>query len=116
MAENLSYSIFPLKNEVNENDAYREGSLLLEYFQATVTIATNEGTVEVPTVLDEVIGVLDAGYIASLSDPTDTVKLITDGVITTSAVTVAAKTVDISNGDITIRGFLIGKRKMSAIS
>jgi hypothetical protein len=115
--ENLLYNIFPLKNEVNENDAHREGSLLLEYFQATITIATNEGTVEVPTNLDEVLGLIDLSYSATAgSDPTDTVKLNTDGVITSSAVTVSGKSVDIANGDIVVRGFLVGKRSPAAVS
>lgn len=115
MAENLYYNFFPLNNEVNQNDAYREGALILEYFQESITIATNEGTVEVSTNLDEVLGVLDFGYMASMADPTDTVKLCTDGVITTGAVTVGAKSVDVADGAITVRGFLVGRRKVASL-
>lgn len=114
--ENLHYNMFPLKNEVNENDAHREGSLILEYFQTSITIATNEGTAEVDTNLDEVLGVVDLGYLSSMADPTDTVKLCTDGVITTGAVTVGAKSVDVADGAITVRGFLVGRRLVSAIT
>lgn len=112
MPTQLSYGLFPLLNEAAINENTRPGTIMLEYFQVDITIATNEGTAEVPTVLEEVLGVLDLGYVSTAgSDPTDTVKLVTDGTITTNAVTVAAKSVDIANGDITVRGFLVGRTR-----
>lgn len=112
---NLSYNIFPLKNEVNENDAYREGSLLKEYFEVAVTIATNAGDVEVPTELDEVLGVESLGYSSTFAAGDMINSVTTDGVITSGAVTVRYSTTSIADGALTVRGFLIGKRKMSSI-
>ncbi|WP_337872921.1 hypothetical protein [Ignavibacterium sp.] len=105
----MKYNIFPLKPEAAENDAHRPGTLELEYFQATVAIATNEGTVEVPTTLSRVIGVLDLHYVVDASDPTDTITLTTDGIISSGTVTVNVKTEDIANGNISVRGFLVGE-------
>lgn len=112
---NLDYSIFPLKNEVNENDAYREGSLLLEYFQVDVTIATNAGDVEVPTTLDEVLGVVSLGYSSTFAAGDMINSVTTDGVISSDAVTVRYSTTSIADGALTVRGFLVGKRLVSAI-
>lgn len=116
MAENLNYNFFPLKNEVNENDAYREGSLILEYFQVAVTIGTNTGDVEIPTELDEVLMVIPGGYSSVFAAGDAVTNMTTDGVITTGAVTVRVNSVSIADGSLTVRGFLVGKRKMSAVS
>ena len=88
----------------------RPMSIVLEYFEISTTIATLESTVEVPTQLKSVIGVISLGYIAATTDPTDSIALNTDGVITTGAVTVITKAVDVADGAITIRGFLVGKQ------
>lgn len=86
------------------------GALIWEYHQESVTISTNEGTAEIPTELGEVIGLVPLNYIAAASDPTDTYTILTDGVITSSAVTVNVKSIDIADGATTFRFFLIGKK------
>jgi hypothetical protein len=116
MAESLYYNMFPLKNESNDNDAYREDGLILEYFQVSVTIASLEATVEVPTNLDQVIGLIDLNFVAAASDPTDSISLLTDGVISSAAVTVNVTCLDVADGAITIKGFLVGKRLPAAIT
>ena len=116
MPSNLYYNMFPLKNEANENDAHREDALIMEYFEATATIATLEDTIEVPTNLDEVLGLIDLNYVAAADDPTDSISLLTDGVITSGAVTVNVLTLDVADGDIQIRGFFVGRRLPSAVT
>ena len=105
---NLSYGRFALVPEAANNEIQRIGALVFEYFQTAITISTNEGTVEVATNLSEVLGLVDLSYMASCADPTDTIKLMTDGIISTGAVTVTAKSVDVTDGSINIRGFLVG--------
>ena len=116
MAENLSFGKFPLIPIASENDSDRPGSLILEYFQVSVTIGTNTGDVEVPTTLGEVVGVISLCY-ASTFDTGDALdSMTTDGVITSSAVTVRCKTTSISDGALTVRGFLVGKKSETVLS
>lgn len=116
MPVDLNFSIFPLISEAAKNEQSRPGTLMLEYFQASVSISTNEGTVEVPTQLEECLGVLDLGFLSEgLSDPSDTIKLNTDGIISSNAVTVAAVSLDISNTTLSIRGFLLGRTKAQTV-
>lgn len=117
MAESLFYNFFPLKNEANENDAYRENSLILEYHPSVeFTIDTNTDDVEVPTNLDEVLGIVPAGIMSTFDAGDSIASLNTDGVITTGAVTVRIVTASIANGAFTTGFFLLGKRKPTAIS
>jgi len=116
MATQLSFGRFPLINEASKNEGDRPGTLTLEYFEISTTIATNESTVEVPTTLGEVFGVLPIFNIAAATDPTDSYSLLTDGVISSGAVTVMTKSVDIADGAITIKGFLVGKKAETVLS
>ncbi len=115
MAGNLSYNLFALAPEAATNDTMRVGGLLFEYIETNITIASNEGTVEVSTSLGEVIGLTDLSYISSAADPTQSIKLITDGVITSGAVTVNAKSEAVTDGTITVRFFLVGRKTNSTI-
>lgn len=116
MSVNQSFNLFPLLPEAAINETTRPGQMTLEYFQASVTITSLEGTVEIPTQLGAVLGLLDFKYnSAGAGDPTDTIQLHTDGVITTGAVTVNVTFLDIGNGAITIRGFLIGTTRSATV-
>ena len=116
MATQLSFAKFPLISEAGKNEGDRPGTLFLEYFQVSVTITSLEGTVEVPTTLGKVLGLINLDYIASAADATDTYTLLTDGVITTGAVTVNITAIDIANGAVTIRGFLVGEKAETVLS
>ena len=112
MAVQNSYNLFPLLSEAGINENTRPGTLLLEYFQASITLATNEGSVEVPTQLDDCLGLIDLSYLSGgIADLTDTMKLSTDAVISSSAVTVAALSEAIGDGAVTVRGFLVGTKR-----
>lgn len=116
MAENLSWNIFPLLNQANTNDADRPGSLLLEYHDEIFTIATLEESIEVPTNLDVVLGLIDLKYLSGgAADPTDTMQLHTDGVISTGAVTVNATCLDIGNGEVHGRFILVGTKSPTVL-
>jgi hypothetical protein len=115
MATQLSYGKFPLISEVGKNEGDRPGTLTLEYFEVAVTITSLEGTVEVSTTLGKVLGLINLDYILAASDPTDTYTLLTDGIITTGAVTVNITAIDIGNGAVTIRGFLVGEKAETVI-
>lgn len=115
MSENLRYDFFPINNEVNQNDAYREGAMIFEYVQFSVTIGTNTGDAEVPTNLDEVLGFLPLGYSSVFAAGDSVNNYTTDGEITTGAVTVRVNTTSIADGALTCRGFLVGRRKVSAV-
>jgi hypothetical protein len=116
MATQLSFGRFPLINEAAKNEADRPGTLMLEYFEASFTISSLESTAEVPTTLGEVLGVISLNFIAAASDPTDVYTLLTDGVITTGAVTVNLKALDIADGAITVKGFLVGKKAETVLT
>lgn len=116
MAGSLSYNIFPILPEVATNDSNREGSLMLEYFQTTVTIATNAGDVEVPTALGEVLGVINLGYSSVFAAGDMINSVTTDGVISSGAVTVRYSTTSIADGALTVRGFLVGKKSTTVLS
>lgn len=118
MAEllNLSFDIFALKNEFSENDAFRPGTLLLEYHQESITISTNEGTAEIPTRLDSVLGLIDLNYIVLADDPTDSIELKTDGVIASNAVTVNLLSAAVADGATTVRFFLVGTRTETQVT
>ena len=88
---------------------HREDELVWEYHEVSITVATNEATVEVPTSLDEVLGLVDLHVVTLADDPTDSVSTLTDGVITTGAVTVEQKSLDVADGARTIRFFFVGK-------
>lgn len=116
MAENLSYGQFPLLPIASTNDAFRPGALILEYFQVSLTVSSNLGTAEVPTALGEVLGVIGLGFLSTF-DTGDTIHgFSTDGVISTSAVTIRATTVSLADGSYTVRGFLVGKKSETALS
>ena len=116
MPENLAYNIFPLINEASLNENSRPGSLMLEYFEVSVTIGTNTGDVEVPTALGEVIGLIPLCY-SDLFEAGDAItNCTTDGVITTGAVTVRVNSVSIADGAHVIRGFLVGKKAKTVLS
>ena len=116
MPVDLNFSLFPLINEAAKNEQSRPGTMMLEYFQASITLSTNEGTVEVPTQLEEVLGLIDLSFLSGgLGDTTDTMKLSTDGVIGSGAVTVAALSEAIGDGAVTVRGFLVGITKARTV-
>ncbi len=109
--QDISFEMFPLLTEAAINENTRPGTLMLEYFEAIATIATNAADVEVPTKLNEVLGVISANFssVFAAADAIDSTT--TDGVISSSAVTVRLKTSSIADGALTIRGFLIGRTK-----
>lgn len=112
MPVDLNFSLFPLISEAAKNEQSRPGTIMLEYFQASVNFSTNEGQVEVPTQMEEVLGLLDLNFKETAGDITDTLALHTDGVITTGAVTVDVFGSDVANDStLTIRGFLVGYTK-----
>lgn len=115
MPTNLSYGQFAMHPEAVKNDSYRDGTVILEYFQVAVTIATNTGDVEVPTNLTEVLGVLPLHYSSVFAAGDSVNNYTTDGVITTGAVTVRVNTTSIPDGALTIRGFLVGKGKSETV-
>lgn len=117
MAENLSWNIFPLLNQANNNDADRPGSLLLEYFDTLVTTSSDAGDAEVPTSLDEVLGVIPLFYCVEFGSGDYIEGMGTDGVITTGAVTVR---VQLSAGGTDaathrIRGLLVGTKSPTVL-
>ena len=111
MPENLNYGLFTLKNEAVENDAHRPGTHYLEYFQVALTVTTNLATAEVPTSLDEVIGVIGLGFMSTFAAGDVLNGLCTDGVITSSAVTVRGVTASIADGALSTRGYLVGTKR-----
>lgn len=105
----LSYNIFPLKSQADENDAHRSGSIVLEEFETTFNVASNTADAEVPTTLTEVIGVIPKGLSkASFGAGVNITSMTTDGVITSGAVTVRVVTAGLI-GAISLGGFLIGR-------
>lgn len=115
MPVNQSYNLFGLIPEAANNENSRPGIHLLEFFQIVVTINTNTGDVEVPTMLDDCLGVISLSY-SSVFDTGDFLNSITtDGVITTAAVTVRASTTSIANGSLTIRGYLVGTKRSDTV-
>ena len=116
MAEQLSFSQFPLLPLASTNDAFRPGALILEYFEVALTVSTNVATAEVPTQLGNVIGVIGLGYMSTFDTGDLLHGLSTDGVITTGAVTVRGTTVSVSDGSLTTRGFLVGTKTETALS
>jgi hypothetical protein len=116
MPESLSYNKFALIPVALENDADRPGSLLMEYFEVSVTIGTNTGDVEVPTTLGEVLGIIPF-HSSSVFAAGDSINnYTTDGVITTGAVTVRVNTTSIADGALVIKGFLIGRKAFTVLS
>lgn len=117
MAEQaLSYSQFPLLPLAATNDGFRPGSLILEYFEVDLTVSSNLGEAEVPTALGSVIGVISLGFMGTFAAGDTMHGMSTDCVITTGAVTVRATTVSISDGALTVRGFLVGTKSETALS
>lgn len=110
MAVNLLYQNFPLLPETSVNENTRPGILILEYFQVAVTISSNAGDVEVPTALGEVKGVINLGFIDEFDTGDAVTSVTTDGIISTSAVTVRYTTASITNGAKVVRGFLVGTK------
>lgn len=115
MSEHLSYGVFALQPEAVINDSHRDGTLLKEYFQASVTIGTNTGDVEVPTTLGEVLGVENLCYSSVFAAGDALTNMTTDGVIASGAVTVRVNTVSIADGALVIRGFLVGRGKTQTV-
>ena len=115
MASNLNYGLFAVQPEAVINDSYRDGTVLLEYFEVDVTIATNTGDVEVPTTLAEVLGILPLCFSSVFAAGDSINNYTTDGVITTGAVTVRVNTTSIADGALRIKGFLVGKGKTATV-
>jgi hypothetical protein len=113
---NLSFDTFALLNEHSTNDAFRPGTLLFEYHEESITITSSEGTAEIPTKLGEVLGLIDLNYVAVADDPTDSIQLLTDGVIASDAVTVNLLSAAVADGATKVRFFLVGTRSESQIS
>lgn len=116
MAEQLSFSQFAMIPIASENDWNRPGTLIWEYFQATLVVSSNLGEVEVPTNLGEVLGVVSLGFMSTFAAGDTAHGLSTDGVISTSAVTVRGTTVSLADGSYTIHGFLVGKKSDTVLS
>ncbi len=106
-----SYNLYPLLAEASINENTRPGTLLLEYFDVVAAIDTLEETLELATQLDNVLGLIDLNFKTTGGDPTDAIHVHTDGVITTGAVTIDIVCTDIGNGNIHVRGFLIGTKR-----
>jgi len=115
MPVNQSYNLFGLIPEASNNENNRPGIHLLEYFQVVATIGTNEGDVEVPTQLDDCIGVLNLCFSSVFAAGDKLLDVTTDGVITTGAVTVRVSTVSIADGALTIRGYLVGTKRSTTV-
>ena len=116
MAEQLSWNKFALVPIAQLNDGDRPGTLILEYVEAVVTIGTNTGDVEVPTTLGSVIGFIPLCFSSVFAAGDSVNNYTTDGVITTSAVTVRVNSTSIDNGALTIRGFLVGTKAETVLS
>ena len=111
MAVNSSFGLFGIIPEAANNENTRPGIMLLEYFDVIATIGTLEETLELPTQLDEVLGLIDLKFKTTGGDPTDTIQLHTDGVITSGAVTIDVLCLDVADGAIHVRGFLVGRKR-----
>jgi hypothetical protein len=104
--------LFSLKSHDYSLD-HRADELFWQFVEFAVTISTNTGTVEVSTELDEVVGIINLNMLnAALTSTNQSVKLLTDGVIATGAITVSVNTLNIGDGAITLHAFIIGKRKL----
>ena len=113
MAVNLSANIFGLIPEFANNENNRPGILLLEYFETLVTTSSDAGDAEVPTQLDDCLGVIPFFFAVEFGSGDYIEGMATDGVITTGAVTVR---IQLSAGGTDaathkIRGFLVGTKR-----
>ena len=116
MAEHLSWNIFPLLNQANNNDADRPGSLLLEYWEAEITTSSDTGDAEVPTSLDEVLGLIPLQFNDEFGSGDYILSLSTDAVITTGAVTVRlVLPAGGTDGAHTCRGFFVGTKSPTVL-
>lgn len=114
--ENLGYGIFALQPEAVVNDSYRDGTILLEYFQTNVTTSSDTGDVEVATKLEEVLGVISLNFDSEFGTADYQIAMSTDAVKTTGAVTVrVVGAAGWTDGSHTIRGFLVGRGKSSTV-
>lgn len=115
MAINLSSNIFTLIPEAANNENTRPGALMLEYFQFDFTIDTLEDSIELPTSLGTVLFGVFGPVLAAADDPTDSIVITSDYIITSGAITVQCKCIDIANGALTVRGFLVGTRSATVL-
>lgn len=106
-AENL----FPLASLSLNPELRGAIPLVREYKEVTIAIASNTGDAEVPTVLDEVLGIEPIGYCDEFSSGDSLTSLSTDGVITAGAITVRAVTASYTGAptDHTFRFWILGK-------
>jgi len=116
MPMDLSFQLFPLLTEASVNENTRPGALMLEYFQAVVTIGTNTGDAEIPTLLGEVLGIIPLSFNDTFGAGDNLTSVTTDAVITSGAITVRAVTVSIADGPATLRGFIVGRKAETVLS
>jgi hypothetical protein len=91
---------------------FREDELCWEFHEKVAfTISTNTGDAEVPTSLDEVVGIVPLFDMDTFASGDSITAFGTDGVITSSAVTVRIVTVLIDNGAFSSSLFVVGRKK-----
>lgn len=97
-------NIFPMPSLKVEPEL--RDSLVQEFHEASVTIATNAATVDVATDLNEVLGI---SLCTTVAGSDDVVHVNTTGTITAGKVTVNVATSNIADGALKVRFFLLGK-------
>ncbi len=96
---------------------WREDELVWEFHEKVAfTIATNTADAEVATTLDEVVGLVALNDMSVFAAGDSLVSVNTDGVITTSAVTVRVVTVSVADGAFSTSFFLVGRKKRVDLS
>lgn len=116
MPINLSANIFGLIPEFANNENNRPGILLLEYFQANVTTSSDTGDAEVPTQLDDCLGLISLNYNDEFAGADYDISLATDGIITTGAVTVRLTLpAGGTDGVHVVRGFFVGTKRSQTV-
>lgn len=116
MAINLSANIFGLIPEFANNENNRPGILLLEYFEAEITTSSDTGDAEVPTLLDDCLGLIPLQFNDEFGSGDYILSLSTDAVITTGAVTVRlVLPAGGTDGAHTCRGFFVGTKRSQTV-
>ena len=115
---NLSYNIFALNSEANNNDTSRHGSIVMEYFSTTVNLnGSGIGSVTVQSRLKNVIGVITCGSTnGDANTRTEPVAYVTPGIVNNGQVTV--KFVSIASAAATDRRvsfLLLGTEKLPTV-
>jgi hypothetical protein len=91
------------------NHTQYENSLCFECPVVAFTVATNVGTAEVPTQFSEVYGVIAIGKVADVANDY-LLSCVTDGTITSSAISVQISTTSVADGTYTIPILIVGRK------